>query len=265
MAIIDLTMPKMGESIMEATILRWHKKPGDHVDADETVLEIATDKVDSEVPSIVEGEITEILFNENDVVPVGTVIARIKASEEEILNEDEDVPMLVPDEEEGTNQEADTGQQAAEPTEEKNDQQTASSGGARFYSPLVLNIAKDEGIGLAELEQIEGTGLEGRVTKKDILKYVADKKEGKTGPEKAKPETPAPKAEPMEATQSREVAASAGISYGNNVEIIEMSRMRRLIAEHMVQSKHISPHVTSFSEADVTNLVNWRELIKKDF
>lgn len=257
-------MPKMGESIMEATILRWHKKPGDHVEADETVLEIATDKVDSEVPSIVEGEITEILFNENDVVPVGTVIARIKASEEEIPGEDEDIPMLVPDEEEGTNQEADAGQQSPEPVEEKNDQPTAPSGG-RFYSPLVLNIAKDEGIGLAELEQIEGTGLEGRVTKKDILKYVADKKAGKTGPEKTKAEAPEAKAEPLEAAPGREVAASADIGYGNNVEIIEMSRMRRLIAEHMVQSKHISPHVTSFSEADVTNLVNWRERVKKDF
>lgn len=271
MAIIDLTMPKMGESIMEATILRWHKQPGDHVDADETVLEIATDKVDSEVPSVVEGEITEILFNENDVVPVGAVIARIQASEEKIPDED-DVSLLLPDDEEEeakneaeSSQDKDTSPKETELPDENKEQKPAPSGGPRFYSPLVLNIARDEGIGLAELEQIKGTGLEGRVTKNDILKYIADKKAGKTPPEKVKPEDSPEKTEPVEATSAGQVATTTpDFSYGN-AEIIEMSRMRRLIAEHMVQSKRISPHVTSFSEADVTNLVNWRERIKKDF
>lgn len=262
MAIINMTMPKMGESIMEATILHWHKKPGDLVKTDETVLEIATDKVDSEVPSIVNGEITELLFNENDVVPVGAVIARIKVSDEQSGSEgDEDLSFLLPDEETGAGNESEQ-EEHASPIEERV-VSAGQEGGNKFYSPLVLTIARNEGISMTELEQIPGTGLEGRVTKKDMLQYVASRKPG---------QSPKP---PQSGTVSEAIAAreeNAGAlaptqesSYRGNVEIIEMDRMRRLIAEHMVSSKQISPHVTSFSETDVTNLVNWRNRIKKDF
>lgn len=256
MSIINMTMPKMGESIMEATILRWHKKPGDHVNADETVLEIATDKVDSEVPSIVNGEITEILFKENDVVPVGAVIAKIKTEDIQTAGEEEDLPLLIPDDDTG---EPDAGTETPPQQETPVIHVEASPGENKFFSPLVITIARNEGISMAELEQIPGTGLEGRVTKKDILHYVQNRKS-----------VPATKAEPMQAKPAEEerkemLAVATGSSYAGNVEIIEMDRMRKLIAEHMVSSKHTSPHVTSFTEADVTNLVNWRNRIKKDF
>lgn len=255
MAIIDMTMPKMGESIMEATILRWHKKPGDPVKADETVLEIATDKVDSEVPSLVNGEVTEVLFNENDVVPVGTVIARISSAEEIPGTGEEDLSLLLPDEE---------GEDTAEPAPVQEEEHPAiqpetpagserESGAGRFYSPLVLTIARNEGIPMHELEQIPGSGLEGRVTKKDMLEYVQHRKSASA----SQPKPPSP--------GSQELAPASEVTYAGNVEIIEMDRMRRLIAEHMVHSKQVSPHVTSFSEADVTNLVQWRDKVKGDF
>ncbi len=248
MAIVDLVMPKMGESITEATVLKWHKKPGDSVQMDETVLEIATDKVDSEVPSTAAGTIAEILFNENDVVPVGSVIARIDAA----------------------GNAAAAAPQAATPVQEapRPAPQTAApavpaaaSAGNRFYSPLVLNIAGKEGIGMAELEQIPGTGNEGRVTKKDILNYIANR--GATPAVAAQPATPAQAAPVAPATPAQPQAAPA--IHTGNVEIIEMDRMRKLIADHMVRSKATSPHVTSFTEADVTNIVRWRDGAKKEF
>jgi len=266
MAIINMTMPKMGESIMEATILRWHKKPGDQVKTDETVLEIATDKVDSEVPSIVNGEVTEILFNENDVVPVGAVIARINTSDEQPDNGEEDLPLLVPDEEVAAEEQAESEQEDVQPTvsEEHTSAAETSSQGNKFYSPLVLTIARDEGVSMTELEQIPGTGLEGRVTKKDILNYVKDKRSGQVS--QGTSAVTASGGTGRQAETGKEMLAPAqGVQYAGNVEIIEMDRMRRLIADHMVNSKHTSPHVTSFSEADVTNLVNWRNRIKKDF
>lgn len=259
MSIINMTMPKMGESIMEATILRWHKKPGDHVKTDETVLEIATDKVDSEVPSIVDGEITEILFKENDVVPVGAVIARISTSDIQADDEEEDLPLLVPDEE-VPEQHEEVKEVPAHVQDEYAEQVTADTGDNKFYSPLVLTIARNEGISMAELEQIPGTGLEGRVTKKDILNYVQHRTSAPAQkPASAEIQHPA-------AEMGRGIlATSGGVNYAGNVEIIEMDRMRRLIADHMVNSKRTSPHVTSFSEADVTNMVNWRNRIKKEF
>lgn len=267
MAIVDLIMPKLGESIMEATILKWHKKPGDVVKQDETVLEIATDKVDSEVPSTAAGTITELLFNVNDVVPVGVAIARIETSVGETVAvsapppapvEAPPVPIAV-----------------AEPEVPYMPTHTVSANGNgnanRFYSPLVLNIASSEGIGLGELERIAGTGNEGRVTKKDILQYVEDRKAGViTAPPKVTTTTSAPQvtyqrkeAPKVEVPVVKETVAT---DYsGANVEIIEMDRMRKLIAKHMVDSKHTSPHVTSFAEADVTNMVLWRERAKKEF
>jgi 2-oxoglutarate dehydrogenase E2 component (dihydrolipoamide succinyltransferase) len=235
---------------MEATILKWLKKPGDSVKMDETLLEIATDKVDSEVPSTAEGTIVEILFNENDVVPVGKVIARINTS----------VSLAAP-----------APQQSSTPvptptaqTPISNNNSNSGSTSAKFYSPLVLNIASSEGVSMTELEQINGTGNEGRVTKKDILNYVAARKSG---------QQPAPVANTIQSsietitpTQVTPVPQAPSTYTGDgNVEIIEMDRMRKLIADHMVKSKSTSPHVTSFTEADVTNIVNWRNKIKNSF
>ncbi|MEI8279180.1 MAG: dihydrolipoamide acetyltransferase family protein [Bacteroidota bacterium] len=260
MAIVDLVMPKMGESIMEATILKWHKKPGDTVKMDETLLEIATDKVDSEVPSTAAGTVVEILFKENDVVPVGTIIVRI---------------------DQGGAAQATTPTVAAAPTVAETAQPVqreaaptytaaptvSQDGGSRFYSPLVLNIAGKEGIGMAELENIPGTGNEGRVTKKDILNYVANRAA-------ASPVVAAPAPQPIAQAPAAQVnpvpqpvapVTQAPITYNGNVEIVEMDRMRKLIADHMVRSKATSPHVTSFTEADVTNIVKWREKVKREF
>lgn len=254
MAIIDLSMPKMGESIMEATILRWHKHPGDHVNADETVLEIATDKVDSEVPSVAEGTITEILFHENDVVPVGAVIARIETEAQGETPVDDDILQDETDTIAGEKNDV-----ADEESEDRNSPPDAGMG--RFYSPLVLTIARNEGIGMAELESIAGTGADGRVTKKDILQYVEDRKNGR-----ARPAASLSMSEPTEEkAEPGKAIIPAAPSYKGNAEIIEMDRMRRLIADHMVQSKRISAHVTSFAEADVTNMVKWREKMKQEF
>ncbi|MFN4810793.1 MAG: dihydrolipoamide acetyltransferase family protein [Bacteroidota bacterium] len=257
MAIVDLVMPKLGESIMEATILKWHKQPGDAIALDETVLEIATDKVDSEVPSTAAGIIQEILFNVNEVVPIGTVIARIQTSATQPVSS---IPSPPP-----------TSQQAPSPASTQpaiqqssiNNQITTHKpitiGANRFYSPLVLNIAANEGISMSELEKIPGSGGEGRVTKKDILHYLAVR----TQPAVSAPQElsiPLARIQPSTPILSTPSSVTSG-----NVEIIEMDRMRKLIADHMVKSKQTSPHVTSFTEADVTNLVLWREKVKKDF
>ncbi|MBU3676869.1 MAG: 2-oxo acid dehydrogenase subunit E2 [Chitinophagaceae bacterium] len=251
MSVVDLVMPKMGESIMEATVLRWHKKVGDAVKMDETLLDIATDKVDSEVPSTAEGIITEILCNENDVIPVGNVICRIQsgaASSPASASAPASSPAAAP-----------TPAPTHSPTVASVSAPASASGSPRFYSPLVLNIAASEGIPMNELENIPGTGNEGRLTKKDILAYVAGRKSGApaAAPVTA---TPTPTPSPTQAP-----TATAPKSYSGNVEIIEMDRMRRLIADHMVNSKATSPHVTSFTEADVTNLVNWRNKVKGAF
>ncbi|MEY3324235.1 MAG: 2-oxo acid dehydrogenase subunit E2 [Chitinophagaceae bacterium] len=253
MAIVELVMPKLGESIMEATILKWLKKPGDAVALDETVLEIATDKVDSEVPSTAAGIIDEILFNVNDIVPIGTVIARIRTEAASTSS-----PINTPATPTVQTVKAEAAKEIALPVTYQ-ETKPINIGSTRFYSPLVLNIAASEGISMSELENIPGTGNEGRVTKKDILHYVSSRKQPSSQPtqemtvpiQKIQPET--------------EVNQSLPVSYTGNVEIIEMDRMRKLIADHMVRSKQTSPHVTSFTEADVTNLVLWREKVKKDF
>jgi 2-oxoglutarate dehydrogenase E2 component (dihydrolipoamide succinyltransferase) len=273
MAIVDLIMPKLGESITEATILKWHKQPGDAVKMDETVLDIATDKVDSEVPSTTDGVIESILFNVNDVVPVGDVIARIKTNAEDAVSSS---PVITPSVKEPTS--TDTVQEtvatvvATSPSANPEfTPQTINGSSNRFYSPLVLNIAANEGISMSELEHIPGTGNEGRVTKKDILHYVSERKSGVRG---QKTEDRRQKSEASDLQQVSIIKESPNAlttqnsqltTYSGNVEIIEMDRMRKLIADHMVRSKHTSPHVTSFTEADVTNLVMWRDKVKKDF
>ena len=260
MAVVDLVMPKLGESIMEATILKWHKHPGDHVKMDETVVDIATDKVDSEVPSSAEGTLEEILFNVNDVVPVGAVIARIKTSVEGDVAPAPSMPEMP----------RQTSQQATvsepRPHTSFNTQQYKPAGNAnRFYSPLVLNIAASEGVSMSELETIPGTGNEGRVTKRDILQYVSDRKAGNGFARAEVVTTPQSieRAQPYEPPAPKQYAAPVYSS--GNVEIIELDRMRKMIMKHMVESVHTSAHVTSFAEADVTNMVMWRDSIKKDF
>jgi 2-oxoglutarate dehydrogenase E2 component (dihydrolipoamide succinyltransferase) len=378
MAIVDLIMPKMGESIMEATVLRWHKNVGDTVQLDETLLEIATDKVDSEVPSTANGTIVEILFKENDVVPVGAVIARIESVAANIntiispppppaQQVQQTLPIYTP-----PPPPVETIPYIPQPVQAF---PKIGSGNNKFFSPLVLNIANSEGLNLSELERITGTGADGRVSKKDVIQYIADKKAGKIPafvapqpqpvynppptaqqpafvspvvpapiPVIATPvvpvvqpqpivETPiqqparfeAPKTEPVfiqpapepiivpqtaiQPTIAEPVVQAATIpttvqyeapkaspyippvattthsieqpnaikqekpyvqpplveAPKQTVEIIEMDRMRKLIAKHMVESKQTSPHVTSFVEADVTNMVMWRNKKKDDF
>jgi 2-oxoglutarate dehydrogenase E2 component (dihydrolipoamide succinyltransferase) len=280
MALVDLVMPKLGESIMEATILKWFKQPGDTIKQDETLLEIATDKVDSEVPSTAEGVVEEILFKVNDIVPIGSVIAKIRTS----IAEPVDIPakpaVIDPEQMASYDSREETrhqpvsnptnGQSAAGGRQERGSAEPATVSGNRFYSPLVLNIAANEGISLSELETIRGTGNEGRVTKKDILQWVSGKKSRAGGyqavGDSEQPEEPVYQ-QPMGNAPSYSGYKASGNfdAAGGNVEIIEMDRMRRLIAEHMVRSKHTSPHVTSFTEADVTSLVMWREKAKKEF
>lgn len=253
MAQVELIMPKMGESIIEATILKWVKQVGDRVEIDETILEIATDKVDSEVPSPVEGTIAEILFQEDDVVEVGKVIAIIATEGSDA------VVASTP----AVEQPAETKEVPAAPVPEaapavSNVATTAkldTSASNRFYSPLVKNIAAAENISMAELEHIAGSGEKGRVTKKDILAYVSNRGNGHALQNIVqKPQSPS-------VTEAPKVATSVS----GETEVIEMDRMRKMIAEHMVMSKATSPHVTSFVEVDVTNIVNWRSSIKNEF
>ncbi len=245
MAQVELIMPKMGESIMEATILKWLKKPGDKIEQDESVLEVATDKVDTEVPSTHAGVLKEILAKEGEVVKVGSAIA-ILTTEVGEATATATAPVAAAPKKEVANV-------AVAPATNGNGAHHVSADfrqAKRFYSPLVKNIAKEENIAVAELEAIPGTGNEGRVTKKDILSYVQNRKLGKSIATTASVYT-APKGMPV------------SISGGD--EIIEMDRMRKMIAERMVDSKRISPHVTSFVEADVTNIVFWRNKMKNEF
>ena len=377
MAIAELVMPKLGESIMEATILKWHKKVGDYVKFDETVLDIATDKVDSEVPSTEQGIITEILFQVNDVVPIGAVIARIQTNADSKITEtipaiietpvSTTVESIVPETHIFTEPIPEPIQQVQIPevepipyTPNYISQEISKPIGNRFYSPLVLNIANSEGISLSELERIPGTGNDGRVSKRDVLQYVVDRKAGKMPVYQQPPvynqvtqapipvytsapepisvlvPTPAPvsiptiptetfqqnivenisaletneytpevnypdevvnhphiqvshQEQPIQPVQSAPIehkvfisnpiqqenfqpishsgkfSDPASVNITGNTEIIEMDRMRKLIAKHMVDSKHTSAHVTSFTEADVTNMVQWREKVKVEF
>ncbi len=244
MARIELIMPKMGESITEATILKWLKKPGDKIEQDESVLEVATDKVDTEVPSTHAGVLQEILAKEGEVVQVGKAMAIL-------LSESSEEPVIIPV------------AAAAKPAAKEAKRPVvapvtnASSNGVhaadyksseRFYSPLVKNIAKEEKIPVTELETIGGSGADGRVTKKDILSYVQNRKPGQP-------------------VQGKSVASVPMVPPSINAgdEIIQMDRMRKMIAERMVDSKRIAPHVTSFVEADLTNVVQWRNKMKGEF
>lgn len=265
MAKFELVMPKMGESIMEATILKWVKNVGDSVTEDETILEIATDKVDSEIPSPVDGTIAEIRFNEDDVVEVGKVIAIINTEGEEPSSNGHTSDLDSKTEETTKPKPVEIKAESApsrQAVRVSADYSSSSSG--RFYSPLVKSIAKKENMAMAELELIAGTGSNGRVTKKDILYYLETRSTAPVnGHSKAAALEPTPSPQAKETVSSTSAKAVKSIS--GDHEIVEMDRMRKLIADHMVMSKHTSPHVTSFVEADVTNLVKWRENTKAEY
>jgi len=249
MSQVELKMPKMGESVAEATITKWLKKEGDRVEQDEPILEIATDKVDSEVPSTAAGILVKQLYNEGDVVAVGKSIAIIGDSASATVP-----TSSVPKAEEVKIAAAPViATQAATVA-------TTVSASSKFYSPLVRNIAQQENVSSAELDAITGTGAEGRVTKKDILQFIENRKSGNG---QITQTTQAPTVQPATTPQAKAPAATPMTD--GDVEIIEMDRMRKLIADHMVMSKHTSPHVTSFVEADVTNMVLWRNKVKNDF
>ncbi len=252
MAEIEVILPKMGESVAEATITTWLKSEGEAIEAEESIVEIATDKVDSEVPAPVDGIVAKIMVSEGEVAQVGDVIA--------IISTEGEATGTAP-----APQTESTPAPAAEPTSAPAATQPVAtnnpvdfSDADRFYSPLVKTIAKEEGISLEELNTIAGTGQNGRVTKADILGYLKNRS---TQPATA----PASPAKPTPAVASKPAPVTPAKSYGDDVEVIEMDRMRKIIAKNMVESKHISPHVTSFVEADVTNIVNWRNSVKKDF
>ncbi len=260
MAKFELVMPKMGESIMEATILKWVKKVGDTVDIDETVLEIATDKVDSEVPSSAKGVITEILYPENTTVEIGKVIAIIS---QEQAGDAASVPAAAAEIKSTATAPAAQATQTTVPGATQSEQIPTTSGN-KFYSPLVKNIAEKESISINELNSIEGSGTNGRVTKKDILSYVEAKSNTTQTTAPQVTSQPATTQQPSPTTTETPVTKPTQ-SYGGNVEIIEMDRMRKLIADHMVMSKQTSPHVTSYVEIDVTPIVQWRDKVKGPF
>ncbi len=300
MPIYELVMPKLGESIVEATIIRWLKEPGDKIEIDEPVLEIATDKVDSDVPSPVEGVLKEIKFQADEVVPVGEVIALIEVESLEGIEsepidevpEEKEVEMPEPQPVASTNGQSHslepaviasttTGSSASVPSSLQNMLMEQPVPG-RFYSPLVMNIARKENIPMEVLDRIKGTGKEGRVTKKDILAFVKTLLENNlsaedllgpasasvtTAPSPTPPQTTsATTSQTSKVTQAPSTVPQHNITYSDGeVEIIEMDRMRKIIAQNMVASKHTSAHVTSFVEADVTNLVRWRNKVKNEF
>lgn len=304
MAQYELLLPKMGESVAEANIVKWLKSPGDTIALDETVLEIATDKVDSEVPSPVEGKLAKQLFQENDTVQVGQAIAIIETGGGDGVESVGKVENVGGVESVGGVEEVENGnahfvQQKSEPPIEDipgidqitnnpitNNQITNNpitntlqheNGGGRFYSPLVRSIAAEEGIDLHELEHVAGSGADGRLTKDDLFQFIKSRKGQSVDDEKepvkeaspasAQVNPPTIKTSPTSPTPSTSPTPPTPPtpSLNGGDEIIEMDRMRRLIAEHMVMSVQTSPHVTSFVEADVTNLVNWRDRVKNDF
>ena len=289
MAKYQLLLPKMGESVAEATIIKWNKAVGDTIEADETVMEIATDKVDSEVPSPVSGKLVQQLCKENDVVQVGAVIAIIdtggdeETAEAPVAEQPKETPAPAAEEPAVIAETVPGIEQIHAREEAASETAESAKGSGRFYSPLVKNIAAQEGISIEELDKIPGSGAEGRLTKDDLLNYVQNPAAYKAAaqqqaaPQSQESPKAVPASEPVRqepvaqkpvepAPQTQEVPKAApAVSISGSDEIIEMDRMRRLIADHMVMSKQTSPHVTSFVEADVTNIVQWRDKIKGAF
>jgi 2-oxoglutarate dehydrogenase E2 component (dihydrolipoamide succinyltransferase) len=265
MATVEMVMPKMGESIMEATVLTWLKKEGDTIEEDESVLEVATDKVDTEVPALEAGVLKQILVQEGDVVGVGKPIAIIE-TEGEAAAADNGAAAKPEKQESSAPATASAQPRDVSGSGNNGHEIAARSESGKFYSPLVRNIAKEENVAMEELEDISGSGKDGRVTKKDILSYLENRSEA---PAQAPSEpaasqvTSSAKSAPQPSAQAAPQGAPVSISADD--EIIEMDRMRKMIAGRMVDSKRISPHVTSFVEADMTSVVQWRNKHKNTF
>jgi 2-oxoglutarate dehydrogenase E2 component (dihydrolipoamide succinyltransferase) len=267
--LVDIVMPKMGESIMEGTILKWLKKPGDKVERDEPILEISTDKVDTEVPSPESGIITELLYKENDTVEVGNVLAKLETEESEaVISESpkqEPIPEPVEEKKEEvriTDLNVSTANKPEEESEEK---------GSGFYSPLVLNIAKKEGIGFAELASIKGSGLQGRVTKKDILDHIANRGSARK-PEPAAEKAPVKeplkteiKETPIKQEKKTELPKQEVNYNEEGISVLEFDNIRQKMAEHMVASVAISPHVNAIAECDLSNVEKVKKKLADDF
>ncbi len=272
MANFEIIMPKMGESIEEATITRWFVNEGDNVDEEDVLLEIATDKVDSEIPSPVDGVVKKIMYKQDETVPVGSVIAIIDtegdseeavveegANQKTMLEKEEPVPGPLTEEEDAGI--ADQTENKEGENEQEKESRAVARSGERFYSPLVRKIAREENVSQKELDKIQGSGLNGRVQKKDILGYLEQRSVPQ--PEVTRTQATEEKATPKAPPVSE--APGAGVSISAQDEIIQMDRMRKIIAEHMIRSKQVSAHVTNMLEADVTTVVNWRNRIKDDF
>ncbi|MCL9806286.1 2-oxo acid dehydrogenase subunit E2 [Flavobacterium amniphilum] len=247
MAKFELKLPKMGESVAEATVTNWLKKVGDKIEMDEAVLEIATDKVDSEVPSEVAGTLVEILFNTDDVVQVGQTIAIIETEGGAVVEASKAETVAAPVAEVVKTVEA--AQETVAPAD--------FSGSDKFFSPLVKNIAKEEGVSVAELESIQGSGKDGRVNKEDLLNYIKNRG--------SKPVASAVEAPKVVAAPVQTSTQAVPVSVNGADEVVEMDRMRKLISKYMVESVQTSAHVQSFIEVDVTNIVKWRDKVKNTF
>ena len=259
MAQYELLLPKMGESVAEATIIKWEKNVGDTVNVDDILVEVATDKVDSEVPSPVSGKIIKHFFNENDIARVGEVIAWI---ETDVESQEVEVLVAPIDEVAGTESSAKEQEiiETIVPQIEKSIEVAklyTNTEESKFYSPLIKSMAQEEGITLQELDSIVGSGAENRVTKNDLLDYIQHKTKSE---QTSFPEVVIPQTEEVKVEHSFKIEPASGTD-----EIVEMDRMRKIIADHMVMSVHTAPHVTSFVEADVTNMVKWRDKIKGSF
>lgn len=275
MAKFEIVMPKMGESVIEATITKWLKQEGDTIEEDDALAEIATDKVDSEIPSPVEGTLSKLNYSEGDTVAVGEVIAVMDVDDEDAEDDssDDEAAPSAEATEKPKEEKQEEKQQEEKAVPEKGDVPVSETDISEysnkdfenlsgFYSPLVRSIAKEENVSLEELESIKGSGKDGRVTKKDILAYLEDRKSKPA----EKPAAPKEKATPAQAAQPAPPKAEAPkVESMEGDKIVEMDRMRKMIADHMVTSKHTSPHVTMYIDVDMTNIVNWRNGVKNEF
>ena len=265
--LVDIIMPKMGESIMDGKILKWFKKPGDTIDKDESLFEISTDKVDTEVPSVEGGVLVEVMFNEGDTANVGDVVARVetdasKAKVKKGITESKPAPKPVKEKTEEKKPEPAPTKPTPAPAESKD---TSPKGSSGFYSPLVMNIASKEGVSMDELSNIKGTGVGGRVRKQDILAYVEAKKSGKVS--KAAPLKPGEKKaiEPQKIDASKKYPELTALYNKPGVEVVPMDNLQAKMAEHMVMSVHTSPHVGAIAECDMTAIENAKKSLEADF
>ena len=251
MSVFKIQMPKLGESVQEATITKWFVKEGDRIEEDQPLFEVATDKVDSEIPSPVDGIVKKIFYPVNSLVPVGEIVAHISTEQDDITEQDTEIKAVVQKKEI-----VEEKIEISSPIEEVELTQAAQNDkkAARFYSPLVLSIASSEQVSFVELESIVGSGLNGRVQKQDILNYIEERKKGKVTPQASEIQA-----------KEKPVPVKISVSLGAGDQIIEMDRVRKIIADHMVMSKQVSPHVTSVVEADVTNLVLWKNKVMDEF